>query len=466
MKSKLFFSIQLLAIALMTGCSSVTKFEPLQDVSIPETWSEASGVSIQKDEPWWKEFNDPLLDTLIDQALQTNSDFAVAVIRVRRARLQAGLADTNLTPAVVIGANAGITKTLDPETTTKSSGVTSSISYEIDLWGKLANLREAANLELEATEDDCHVFALSLLGTTTRLYWQVAYLNRLLKLSDSDIESAEKARTLTRARFDAGAVSDLNNVQAELNLYNQQALRSQLVQQRVEARHALALLLNKPPQSDVPDPAGLPDAPMPPVAAGIPADVLSRRPDMHAAELRLRGALVNVEIARTSFYPTFSLTGTLGTVSTELTNLSQNPVATLGAGLSLPFVQWNTTQLTIAVSKSQYEEAVVNYRQRLYTALTEVEDSLSARTQLQAQEVKLNFAKTQALRAERIAHTRFDEGFTDILQWLDAQASLRSAERAFILNRLNQLNNQVNLYKALGLGASSNLVQCRHNPKG
>jgi len=233
-----------------------------------------------------------------------------------------------------------------------------------------------------------------------------------------------------------------------------------LVQQRVEARNALAILLNQPPESDVAEPPELSKAPLPSVSAGIPAEILANRPDLHAAELRLRESLVNVDVTRTSFYPTFTLTGSLGTASTTLVNLLRNPIATLGAGLSLPFVQWNTMQLSVRVSQTQYEEAVVNYRQRLYTALAEVENSLSARTQMVAEEEKLRLAVTQAQRAESIARFRFKSGFTDLQQWLYAQSSLRNAERSLILNRLNQLNNMVNLYKALGLGAASNPIGC------
>jgi NodT family efflux transporter outer membrane factor (OMF) lipoprotein len=410
--------------------------------------------------PWWKKFNDPQLDSLIDQALRSNNDFKAAIIRVRRAQLQAGLEDTNRTPSIAVGTSTGISHTFDPQATYHSSGMSSSMSYELDLWGKLSAQRDAAHWEAQATDADCQAFALSLLGTTARLYWQVAYLNQLLTLNTADIDSAEKTLNLTKAKYNAGAVSAINTVQAELNLSTQQAFRTQLVQQRVEARHALAILFNQPPQSDVVDPSMLPNNPLPTIAAGLPADVLANRPDLHAAELRLRSSLNNVDITRTSFYPTLSLTGSFGTVSTSLLNLLQNPIATLGAGLSLPFIQWNSTQLAIRVSKVQYEEAVVNYRQRLYTALAEVEDSLSARMQLMEEEKKLVLAKSQARRAESIAHTRFKAGFTDVQLWLDAQASLRSAERSIAINRLNQLNNQVNLYKSLGLGAKSSNINC------
>lgn len=454
------FYLLVLSFVLLDSCTSAHGPIRPPAVQLPEKWSTSSEAIVKEQVSWWKKFNDPQLDALIEKALLTNNDFAAAIIRVRRAQIQAGLIDTNRTPSIAAGANVGLNHTFNPQATNYTSGVSASMSYELDLWGKLSNQRDAAHWEAQASDADCKAFALSLLGTTTRLYWQAAYLNQLLSLNAADIDSAEKTLALTKARYKAGAVSALNTVQAELNVSTQQASRTQLVQQRVEARHALAILFNQPPESDVVDPSALLNLPLPSVAAGLPAEILANRPDLRAAELRLRESLVNVDVTRKSFYPTLSLTSSFGTASAALLSFLQNPIATLGAGLSLPFIQWNTTQLTIRVSKTQYEEAVVNYRQRLYVALAEVEDSLSARAQLMAENAKLVLARSQAQRAESIAHVRFKAGFTDVQLWLDAQASLRSIERSVVLNQLNQLNNQVNLYKALGLGASSNLINC------
>jgi NodT family efflux transporter outer membrane factor (OMF) lipoprotein len=446
---------------VLGGCGSLLQ-TPWQapDVTVPAKWQMVTDPSVKGSESWWKNFNDPQLDTLVDQALRTNNDFAAAAIRVRRAQLRAGLTDTNRTPSASVGLNTGVTRTFKPDANYRSSGSTSMLSFEVDLWGKLAREREAAHLEAQATESDCRAYALSLIGTATRLYWQVAYLNQSLTLNAADVDYAEKMLAVSKAKHTAGAVSALDVAQAETNLATQQAFRTQLIQQRFEARNALAILLNQPPESDVVDPLRLSDTPMPGIAAGLPADILANRPDLHSAELRLREALANVDVARTSFYPTFSLTGSLGTSSATLVKLLQNPVARLGAGLSLPFIQWNTMQLSIRVSETQYEEAVVDYRQRLYTALAEVENTLSARTQLMVEEEKLRLAVEQAQRAESLAQFRFKSGFTDLQQWLFAQANLRSAERSLIVNRLNQLNNMANLYRSLGLGADQGSASC------
>ncbi|HGL6720046.1 TPA: TolC family protein, partial [Burkholderia contaminans] len=192
----------------------------------------------------------------------------------------------------------------------------------------------------------------------------------------------------------------------------------------------------------------------PEVVAGLPASLLGRRPDLRAAEFRLRESLAQVDATRTSFYPTFTLTGQAGTSSTSLERVLMNPVGTLGLGLALPFIQWNTMQLQIKVSKTQYEEAVVGFRQKLYTALAEVENALSARVQLEREAEQRALSLAQAQRAEQLAAARFAAGATAVQPWLDQQQRLRDAQSADELTRLNRLNNQMTLYRALGGGMS------------
>jgi outer membrane protein TolC len=182
----------------------------------------------------------------------------------------------------------------------------------------------------------------------------------------------------------------------------------------------------------------------------LPAELLGRRPDLRAAELRLRESLANVDVTRTSFYPAFTLTGDLGTTSQSLARVLQNPAATLGVGIALPFIQWKTMQLKIKVSKSEYEEAVVSFRQKLYGALGEVENALSARVQLESELEQRGLSLAQAQRAEKLARARFRAGATGVEPWLDQARRLRDAQSALALNQLSRLNNRMDLYKALG----------------
>ncbi|MDQ0035488.1 NodT family efflux transporter outer membrane factor (OMF) lipoprotein [Variovorax boronicumulans] len=450
----------LVVVLALGGC---TLFQPEQraqrPLEVPGAWQQPQpgtpSAAAAFPARWWRAFNDPQLDALLDDALRTNNNLAAAGIRVQRAQLQAGLANTNLTPSVVGQASTGRSYDL------KRGGVAGSnstslvtLSYEFDLWGRLAAQRSAADWELKATESDRRATALSLVGTTAGLYWQVGYLNQRIVLSEAGMEDARRILALVRAKYAAGAVSGLDVAQAGQNLASQEAAHTQLLQQRVEARNALAILFDRPPETAAQEPSQLPNIALPTIDAGLPASLLSRRPDLRAAEQRLRGSLANVDATRTGFYPALSLTGSLGTSSTALGELLKNPVATLGAGLALPFLQWNTARLTVAVSQTQYEEAVLGFRQSLYTALSEVENTLSSRTQLRDESEKLVVALQQAQRAETLSEVRYRAGATALQPVLDAKDRRRSAEISLALNRLNQLNATMTLYKALGGAAA------------
>jgi NodT family efflux transporter outer membrane factor (OMF) lipoprotein len=450
----------LLAGSLLSGCGGLTRSvyrEP--QVAVPADWSvpaptgstgTLTGAAVAGREKWWQNFNDPVLDGLIDRALRNNNDLAASAIKVRRARLQSGLTDTNLTPSVSIGANSTFSRDLKSHTDTQTHNVTAALSYELDLWGKLASTRDAGSLEARATEFDRQGAALSLIGTTAADYWQIGYLNQLIAISQASVDYAQKTVALAEVKYRAGAVSALDLVQARQTLASQRAALEVLVLQRTQARNALAILFDQAPQNPVPEPQLLPDGTLPEVAAGLPASLIGHRPDLQAAELRLRESLADVDTTRTSFYPTFTLTGSLGGSSTGLLKVLQDPVAALGAGLTLPFVQWNTMSLNVKISETRYEEAVVNFRQALYTGLSEVENALSARTQYAAESTRLEEALALARSAEALLEIRYRAGSSSIQFWLDAQESRRSAEKALIVNRLNRYNNMMTLYKALG----------------
>lgn len=448
----------LLAAASLAGCSSV-HHQPLPSVPLPAQWGMAEAPCASDRGPatastfdWWAEFDDPVLEALIKNVLATNNDLAAAAIRVYRAQLQASLVGTNATSAATVGGNASVARALDSQTVFREGGLSGSVSYELDLWGKLAAQRDAAAWEVNATAADRDAARLSLIGTTAALYWRAGYLSEQLALTEAEIAYEERTLSLVRARYAAGAASELDVVQAEQGLSKQRAEQARVVQQGVENRHALAILFDRPPEVMVAQPGALPDGPLPSVPAGLPADLLGRRPDLRAAEARLRQSLANVDVARASFYPSFALTGSVGSASETLERVISNPIAALALGVVLPFVQWNTMQLRTKVSEARYEEAVVNFRQRLFVALAEVENALSARVQLEREGEQRTLSVAHARRAEALARVRFEASATDLQAWLDQQQVLREAQRAELANRFGRLENRVRLFLALGGG--------------
>jgi len=453
--------LALAALLMLGGCASTfnSLFRP-PALKIPAQYTQAGAVSTTVSSatpaavgtPWWTRLNDPVLDQLVADVLARNNNLAAATIRVRRAQLQAGLADQALQPALAGSASMGTRRSLEGDaSSSRSSGVTLSASYEIDLWNKLGSQREVARWEALASEQDRQSTRLTLVATTARLYWQLAFVNQRLAANTQSIGYAQTTYQLVQMQYRAGAASGLEVAEAQQALASQQASQSALQQQAVEARTALALLLDSAPGSQAAiNPAALPAGELPVLQAGLPASLLARRPDLRAAELRLRESFSKIDATRASYYPALSLTGSLGTSSAQLTNLLQNPVAALGLGVTLPFLQRTNMQLSIKVSETQYEEAVINFRQTLYTALGDVDNALSSRQQLALQATRLEESLQAARTAERLYEARYRAGAVALKAWLDAQEKRRSADIALADNRLARLNSQLALYQALG----------------
>lgn len=443
--------VLVLASLLLAGCIHTPYERPA--LRTPAGWQHAPAAAPAPSMggPWWRNFQDPVLDTLVERALARNNDLAVAALQVRRAQLQAGLAQSDLYPTLNGLGNVNRSRALDSgRASTRTTNVELSASWELDLWGRLARARDAAQWQALATEEDRQAAALSLIGTTAGLYWQTAFLNQRLESSRESIAYARRTLELVQAQYAAGGASGLEVAEARQNLASQQAAHTDLLQQRVETINGLAILFDGPPDRIVADPQRLPQGPLPGVDAGLPAELLGRRPDLRAAEARLRAAVATTDATRASYYPPLTLTGSLGSASDSLGNLLANPVAALGAGLALPFLNWNQMRLNIRISETDYGIRVAQFRQALYQAMSDVENALSARAQLADRARLLQASLDAAREAERLYEVRYRAGAVALRFWLDAQEKRRTAEVAADENRLQRLRNQVLVYQALG----------------
>ena len=449
-------------VLTLTGCASTSEWAAPQ-VAVPATWQQAPAASpadapqtatatLTANPSWWTTLGDPALSGLIEQALQRNGDMVQAAMRVQRARLVADQAGSDRLPSVSANVSTSASRALSSGgSTSRAYGANASVSWEADLWGRLAAAQSAAEWEAQATQADRDGAALSLSVTVAQLYWQLAYLNQRVEASEQSIAYARETLRLVRAQYEAGAVSGLEIAQATQSLAAQEAAHTQWLQQRVEARNALSILFDGPPGALMQDDdRRLSQADLPPVSAGLPASLLTRRPDLQASELRLRKTLATVDATRRSYYPTLTLTGSVGSSSSALSEVLRNPVGTLGAGLLLPFIQWRDMERNVAISQTDHELAVVAYRQAWYQALSDVEDALSAQQQYEAQGVQLTTAAQAARQAERLNEARYRAGAVPLKSWLDAQESRRQAENNLAQNQLNRLLNRATLVQALG----------------
>ncbi|WP_088210193.1 efflux transporter outer membrane subunit [Shewanella sp. Shew256] len=449
--STLKLSVIAISIALLSGCGALMRsdFEP-PALQVPEQWQHTQVNGQVSLDPWWQKFNQPELNQLISQVLSSNNDLTLATLTLQKARLQAGLARDDLYPQLSSNNTASVNKPLEGGSSSKAFQANLSVSYEVDLWGKVSANIDQAQWTALASLEDRESTAQSLVATTASLYWQIGYLHQRIELSNKSIEHSRQTLALTQRQYASGAVTELNVLESQRSLAGQEASHSQLLQQLVEAENALAILLNRAPGQVAVEIKQLPDSAVPEIGVGIPADLVGRRPDVKAALYQLRSALASKDATYASYFPSLSLTGSVGESTSELKELLRNPVGSLGAGLVLPFLQWNQMQINNDIADIDYQSAIVSYRKTLYSAFEDVDNAISAKQQYAYQGEKLEQQFSAAAQAEAIYESQYRHGAIGIQNWLDAQENRRSAEAALLENRYNQLTAQATLYQALG----------------
>ncbi len=450
MLRKFKYSTVALCVLLTAGCVTRSEF-PEPEIQVPEAWQsteqQQSSPVIQE---WWKSFNDEQLNQLVERVLATNSDLALATLTLKQARLEANLAGRDLYPDLTGSVSADGSRYLDSGVSSETYQTGLSVSYEIDLWGKLSAAADESEWAALASLEEREATAQSLVATTAQLYWQIGYLNQRIELSNNDISDAQDTLNQAQSQFKNGSVTRLNVLEAERTLAGLEATHRDYLQQLTEAQNAFAILFDQAPQQMIKDIKALPEGKLPEIASGVPADVLSRRPDIKQALYELKSTFAAKDSADAAYFPTLTLTGALGGSSEQLRNLLSDPLGSIGADLTMPFLNWNTMQINQDIAQVKYESAVISYRQALYTAFQDVNNALSARENYQYQEEKLKQQYDSAAEAARIYASQYKYGAIDITTMLDAQDNERSAKASLLENRYNQLVNLTTIYQSLG----------------
>lgn len=403
---------------------------------------------------FWASLGDSDLPRVLQSALRQNDTLQLSQLQLKLSQLQAALSGLSLLPTPSVSLNAAISRPMSsgkiPATTYRSAGLNAALRYPLDIWGSARAQRNAAKLDASASEDDWRAARLAICVLVTQARWQIGYLNRLIENTQADLQDASYTLSLANARYQAGATSRADVLFAQRQLADQRTVLSVLQQQRAESRHAFSVLMGHPPQAQQAELTSLNETSLPTPAVGLPADLLSRRADVHAAELRVRSSLATAESIRLSFYPSLSLTASYGTSSPSLTHYLADPIGSLAALLTLPIVEFNTARYTQQTAEVVYQASAVNFKKTLYQALVETEDALSARQHLawEAQEFAEVLMLSQAL--ERLTLARWQQGASDIQPWLEAKRARRQATLSALQNLLARKNNAIELYAALG----------------
>lgn len=445
-----------ISMLLTSGCGSLlnSKFES-PPVTYPEHWQQQTEETRNAAIFDWREFADPQLDLWLQQVSAANSNIALAALRVYRARLETEQAGLTLYPALSTSASTNILRNksltgASELTKTESAAATLTVSYEVDLWGKLALQRDVAQWMQQVSEEDLRAARLMLTRRAAENYWRIALINQQIAVSEQSLTYSRETLRLTQSRYRAGSIAGLDVINAQQSVLNQENSLQALRQQYQSALNEQSMLLNAPPGKIITNPQHLPDSALPVVSPDVPVSVLSHRPDIRSAELNLRAALAGVDIKRAEYYPSFSLTGSLGGSSNRLLEFLRNPLAIIDAVLALPLTDWQKRKLEIDLAHNSYEQQVVQFRQLLYEAMTSVDNALSRRQLLMAQETRLRELLYLAQKSERLNEARYRHGAVTITDWLTAQDNRRQAQLMLDQNRFEQLSNLMTLWLETG----------------
>jgi NodT family efflux transporter outer membrane factor (OMF) lipoprotein len=453
------------------ACTGVARIEPVATpVDAPTAFAAAERATVQPGAAplqagWWHSLDDPLLCALIEEALAHNWDLAAAAARVEAAAASARIEGADLAPQV--GAGLGSRRTKQNfiglpipgredsvlSTTSTSSNLSLSVSWEADLWGRLRARRSAAVFASRAASADLEAARLSIAGQVARAYFSLVELAQQLRLAEGTL--ASRTRTLERveARYERGLAPSLDvrlaRTQHEVIAASVAARRQQLD----ATQRQLELLAGRYPAGQLESARELPDLGAP-VPAGLPAELLARRPDVVAAEERVYSALASAGAARASLLPQLSLTGSTGTASGELTDLldADLSVWSLAANLLQPLFQGGRLRAGVDLAEASRDQASAAWAQTVLRAFSEVETSLAAERLLDERLAALDRAAEQAARAAQLAEDRYLAGLADYLSVLESQRQAFDSESQLLAGRRARLQARIDLVLALGGG--------------
>ena len=462
------------------GCTTVGPDFVQPKAPVLAQWQEADAAVVThapaRQVRWWEGFGDPVLGKLIDTAYRNNYNLKIAGLRVLEARAQLGVAVGTLYPQVqqangsinytAASKNAANTKAGDLTFWEYSVGV--GVGWELDFWGKFRRAIEAADANVLASIAGYDNVLVLLVAQVADTYVTIRAAEAQLKVARDNVALQQRSVRITEARFRGGDVGELDVLQARTQLLGTQATIPPLQTALQQARLALSTLLGQPPGSLGellgPQPGVIPAAP-PVIEAGVPTDLLRRRPDVRQAELAAAAQSAVVGVAEADLYPSFGLSGFLGVVAADGTNTTRtgnSGFTQLFNGNSLtffggPYFSWNILNYgrirnNVRVKDAQLQQLLENYQSTVLNAVKEVEDGMVAMLHSREQEQILVETEAFAQRSLAIANVGYREGFSDFQRVLDAQNALLRVQQQLVAARSTTVSSAVGIYKALGGG--------------
>lgn len=459
-----------LLAALLAGCSFAPKYQqPMQD--LPKEWRKVDLGDTPLNVDWWTRFNDPVLNKLINEALAHNQDLAQSLARVDSAAAQVGVATAALFPHIS-GSGSGMAQGASekaPNTvpydisglsrsTTTYQGLLNA-GWELDLWGKYRNRRTMLSDVLMNSIIGYEGLRLTVAGQTAQAYFTLLALDMQLETAKRTLKSREASFSIYTSRYEQGDITELDwqRARAEVEIARAQVHQSTVAVDQAES--ALAVLTGRSPREimELAMPRGteIRKLPSPPVLpAGLPSELLMRRPDIRAAEYLIMAYNANIGVARAQFFPSISLTAMMGTLSSAFWNLFTPEAGMWNYGISgsVPIVDFGNNWYNLKDAEAQKQAAIAAYRKAVQTAFQDIRDSLTAQREASAIVDSIQVEVDSLRRATEIARLQYDNGYTDYLTVLDAERQLFSSELNLALALQNRLDATVRVCMALGGG--------------
>jgi multidrug efflux system outer membrane protein len=451
----------LAVLVLEAGCTMGPKYKR-PTVNVPPTYraapTEQTALSLGN-EQWWQVYQDPVLAQLIHSALAQNYDVRIAATRVLEAQAQLGITRSNQYPSASIGAdiysqqNAKVSKVF-PAYQVNAGEINLGVIWNLDFWGKYRRQTEAARAEVLATEWGQRAVISSLVANIATAYFQLRALDSQLDISERTLASRQQSLKLTHVLETHGSGSGLDVSQAEQLVYTASETIPDLERQIQQQENLLSILLGENPRP-IARGRALTDQPLPQnVPAGLPSDLLRRRPDVRQAEEIVVAANAQIGVAKASFFPSLSLTGLGGLESNALHRFINEPSETWYGALSVsqPVFQGGALRSGLRLARAQWQEAMLSYRQTVQNALGQVSDSLVASQKNREFREQQELLTQAAQRSDQLSQVLYQHGSASYLQVLTNETNYFSAELNLVQAQLNERLALVQLYQALGGG--------------
>jgi multidrug efflux system outer membrane protein len=453
----------LISLVLLSGCAVGPNYKrPTVNVptdyrgAMPARTAEAASLGNEK---WWDVYQDPVLTQLIHTALQQNYDVRIAAARVIEAQAQVGITRANQFPSASVGAgvssqqNAKVSS-LFPAYEVNAGQLNLSVIWNLDFWGKYRRQTEEARAQLLATQWGQQAVISSLVANVATAYFQLRALDSELEISQRTLGSRQQSLQLTRVLETHGGASDLDVSQSEQLVYTASETIPDLERQIEQQENQLSILLGENP-GPIPRGRILTEQPVPEnVPAGLPSELLERRPDVREAEANMMAANAQIGVAKAAFFPTISLTGTGGLESNALHHFLQQPSQTWNAGLNItqPIFEGGALRSQLRLARAQWQENMLSYQQTVQNSLEQVSNALVAYGKDRQFREQQELLAQAAERSDRLSLVLYRNGGAGYLQVLTSETNYLSAELNLVDAQLNERLALVQIYQALGGG--------------